>query len=695
MEALAVEIFRGSRVELQGLSSYSSNGLRGKVLKAIAEGQDGGRIPVKLTTSGRQVKVKRENLKVLRSSDEFTTGHGFCLDCNEDLRCRRHTAEVCSSCNTDHSVLNAIRRQRLDPDDARFQHQVVRVIKGCFRPRSQVPVTTISDASTSAPTDISVLLTEARSSGTLPPAKATAMLARLFFEGRDRPDLINHIDRFISLVERALLGFREVDLVRWTLIDILADEADDKKRIAAEKKSRKGKSTDPLMSQRNSAVHVHRILRLLLQHGVDMEHIGPFMSKHETHTANLAEGQSKLQNWGADCEDPNESIPLTEAMRDSLEKCAASMEWQLQHSSAPMNDPVEWKAGKVMEFLIENEVLKCAPPHLAGDVAIEVARELRAFKLKIMYNLENMPDDDQAVRIGRGEDPSEVMGKDPSREARGVEAELTLPSDLDPRALPVWQLSSTGKLQDAVRSAAERSKSALPLQLQLAEYLDRDLCSGGNERVVYKVTDNADPGEEEASVVFKVKTVRALPSVHSARDGQAAAASASAQVPILCVQYYFMQKKNMLSPEKIDEYSHILRELHGHDGGFACEERRLATSLSEVLHVERAFRHSRKQFAAGIEASEMDAGNIKGAWRYGVFDITAPLVQACPSCGKPATKICSRCKAVGYCSSECEVPPNNPTPDITTSDNRARVLAARRSKSSLEETQEKLLSCTC
>ena len=222
-------------------------------------------------------------------------------------------------------------------------------------------------------------------------------------------------------------------------------------------------------------------------------------------------------------------------------------------------------------------------------------------------------------------------------EEKNVLESSPVPKGLDPstlgplRGLIVENLASASDM----KNLASRAKTDEVLKLHMKIALETDDDSMRQKSVVYQFENP----EETVGMFIQVLSVKALQG------------SGSAQIPIIFLKYGFQRREDLFRPEKMQSFTAAIAEVQKSGVAHVKES---AWSKLALITFARALRRNRKQLGAQAVSS------AENAWAGGWFKLSAlvlsceSVVRTCPPCGKPASKVCSSCKEVAYCSGECQ-----------------------------------------
>ena len=629
----------GATVELQGLTSASLNGARG-----LAEAIDTstGRIVVRLSgnhagTADRMVKVKVSNVKEVGPSDAWQgIEHGaFCFGSGDRLVCKVHCVEVCGTCCLDFALLNTL---RFDKDTTAGQGTVgwvERAAEAYLNSPASEQYTSVIPCMDGLPG----ILAKVKESRRATPAELVLASSAVTYLNRQR----NGARPLSAILEHSILALHERDEEarerRAYLEQASRNDAERAEKKEARKTQRgKGKSREVDM---DAGANVERMLVIVTKAGV--RSLGSFFEEFDTFTRDQIEGLKVLRNAPPPAH-PSGTIAVTGAYRRALENYQKYVKWMLDHTTVPITDPATWKPGEVQKFLETSRVVLRPLP--SSSVLLEVARELISFKSKMLYCVQNMPDEEKAQRIGARSMSLAQEGKDmdscddwfsSDEDEKVVMESSPIPKDLDPAALRPLE----GMIVECLMASADmdklvqRSKTdeALKLQMKLALETDDDRLR--KKDVVYQFENP----EETTGVFIQVLGVKILRGENGTH------------IPIMFLRFGFQHRSDMARPEKLQSFAAAITEVQRSGAAHVKEN---TWSRLALKNLARMLRRNRKQLRkeSVAAAEESWAG---GFFKYSALVLTSSgIVSTCPPCGKSATKKCSACKQVAYCSPACQ-----------------------------------------
>jgi len=587
--------------------------------------------------SSRRVKIKVQNLRAVKwqgiESDDFCFGGD-----EEKLVCRQHRAEVCGICCLDFALLNSLRAVKVAgaPGESAWVEKAAKVYHASPAPEQNMSEKPHYNG-------LPEILAKGESSRSFSTPQAVIMASAITYAGRKMASL----PPVRAMVEACIHGLRDRDADARQRRDFLEQVSHNEAERAASKVARsggksksksKGKNTAAKATNMDSGENVERMIVIFMKSGV--RSFGSFFEEFDSLT--LKQADMDLIHSAPVSADGG-TVEVTEGLRKTMEKYKNFMEWMLKHTTVPITDPALWAAGKVEEFLRENSIVPRPCPSAA--VLLEVARELIKFKAKMLYAVQNMPDEEKSQRLGAKSAAAFREGKRLSNEdcfsseeeEKNILESSPVPKELDPstlgplRGLIVEALASAGDMKDL----ATRAQTDEVLKLQMKIALETDDNSMRQKSVVYQF----ESPEETFGMFIQVLSVKAL----QGSDG--------AQIPIIFLKYGFQRRDDLVRPEKVQSFTAAIAEVQ--KSGVAHVKESTWSKLA-LTTFARALRRNRKQLSTEVVSS------AENAWAGGWFKFSAlvlsceSVVRTCPPCGKPASKMCSSCKEVTYCSGECQ-----------------------------------------
>ena len=390
-----------------------------------------------------------------------------------------------------------------------------------------------------------------------------------------------------------------------------------------QKGGKKTKSTrGPVSAEVNATQHVDAMSRILVKAGV--REMGPFFDEYTEYGLGILGLQDMLKTAFAGTSG-DEGVPISPELSAAMARGQAALEFQVKHSSVPFGQPAEWPLSQVLSFLRESGVV--ARPTPPSKVLVQVAEELLEFKKKMLWICNNTPDDDEAQRRGARELFSHEMDSD---EETSVLVRSPLPADFDPTALAhatsrqlVGSFTLAGAPADGVSGEAVGGDVVSEVTRVLGRLVQEADC-GGEHGVVYSVQD----AEQTSAVYLEVLEVREI-------DGG----------PCVVVKALWCRRREMIG-DRFDVVTGLLVEAQ-RPGGQGIVKLEVSQGAVELLR--SVLRRNRSQLNKSLGKTQ-ESKWPKG-FKYSVLVATAELgAKRCPMCGVLATKMCSRCRKMSYCS---------------------------------------------
>jgi hypothetical protein len=342
---------------------------------------------------------------------------------------------------------------------------------------------------------------------------------------------------------------------------------------------------------------------------------------------------------------------ISQEFRQAMENMSVWHTFVLAHSEGGTryDDPVNWLAAEIVTLLNRHGMK--LDPFPKREILNEIARGLVNFRLACGALIENMPEEHQFQALG-----AEAMGTADDRD-RAVIADMYAPAKLaefmaEPqigtgfhlKEVSTWRVPDVDNIfalnrrQHSVQFHHNSFHQVLELVENVAETWDR-IQKNPDQDVVEKF--DANEGTEDS----KNLAIRPIELWWFTPPGDAS----DTKVPLLGVEYMFASKRSA-GPDSILKFSQGLQKgTLFHRNTCNDETMDLFISLLEENRVQLAqddptFRAYKKRIPKG--------------WRFSVIRPVDPNkrsgVRLCPQCGKPATKTCSRCRIVAYCSRDCQ-----------------------------------------
>jgi hypothetical protein len=321
----------------------------------------------------------------------------------------------------------------------------------------------------------------------------------------------------------------------------------------------------------------------------------------------------------------DENIDIDPKLAEAMARYQDAAKFQTKHGKVQAGDPGEWTPSRVSEFLVENGVDPRPAP--SSSVMLQVAREMIEFQKKMLWMNSNIPDEEEAQRLGRRELYGEEIDSD---EDLSIIVQSPLPDKFDPTSLDAWQgdfasavlAGVTGDGSGASPSGSVDAASDLTKILRtLAQELD------GNREALYMLQDP----DQTTSVVLRLLEAR------KRGPGE----------PCLVFMSLVCRRIEMIG-ERFTALTEMMKEASVEGGGGVVN---LEASEGAVELLRSVLRTNRRRIKKSVRnAKEKHWPKFT---KYSVLVATPEMgADRCPICGTLATKMCSGCRRVSYCSAE-------------------------------------------
>eukprot|EP01084_Bolivina_argentea_P304320 525520_1 len=326
----------------------------------------------------------------------------------------------------------------------------------------------------------------------------------------------------------------------------------------------------------------------------------------------------------------DDMIQLNDSQLESLQKGAEMMQFMLKYGcEVPMDDPKQWTNDKINTFLRQNNIVPRPKP--SRDVLVKVCKELIKLKSKMMHSIMNMPENDEASKIGRkvllGESDPFSDNSDCGSDMRiSVNAQIAIPNQVNPCSLKSW----TGYIGVSFKMSM--------------------VCLKSLKTKVFK--DMAESMMVIAESVDKYKSIEQIPAfiVQNKEKTHAlcimiVCVQQLGKLPMIVVKYF----KGERATTNFKKQQRMVNEM---GQGRLMQE--IPTDLMEVQLMTRLLKKNRKKLLD--EFVRKRESKLNKGWKISVFVPyrDEKVENECPSCHQLASLRCSRCRKVCYCSVKCQ-----------------------------------------
>lgn len=386
---------------------------------------------------------------------------------------------------------------------------------------------------------------------------------------------------------------------------------------------------------------------------------GPFFDKFmelsdamQQHNSEAAL-KASFANINLSDNDDTSTVPMSDGMRASMKAHADWMSFVMSHveHGVPLEDPTGWSLERLEKYLNEHGVSP-RPFPTKKSVLVELARHLVTFCDACMVTINNIPDDDQAAAIGR-ESAGEATAQDLDMLAK-MRTPLAKPDFVvQAQISPGTRLSQCAELrggecqdrfvQERIKYEKKFGKGGTVCEVwrlleMIADTYERIWENPGKD---YLLSITADKGTDNE----KSTAIRPI-GLRSIRDS--ADSSSGDSFPLLEVEYVHATKKEGI--KALEKLKPGIRQ-----GTLMLWQELSGIQMDMLLCLLRDNGENLvKDDDAYIEAKH----GIPSKWKFSVVRPVNPTkrggIMQCPGCGEKATKFCSRCKAVAYCSQDCQ-----------------------------------------
>ena len=322
----------------------------------------------------------------------------------------------------------------------------------------------------------------------------------------------------------------------------------------------------------------------------------------------------------------DENIPINAQLSAAMARYKRATKFQMKHGKVQAGDPGEWTPARVSEFLVENGVDPSPTP--SSSVMLQVAREMIEFQKKMLWVISNIPDDEEAQRLGRRELYGEEIDSD---EDLSIIVQSPLPDKFDPTSLDDWQGEFASAVlagvagDDGPGASTSGSDDAASELTQILRTLAQEL--DGNREALYMLQDP----DQTTSVVLRLLEAR------KRGPGE----------PCLVFKSLVCRRIEMIG-ERFTALTEMMKEASVEGGGGVVN---LEASEGAVELLRSVLRTNRRRIKKSVRnAKEKHWPKFA---KYSVLVATPEMgADRCPICSTLATKMCSGCRRVSYCSAE-------------------------------------------
>ena len=368
-------------------------------------------------------------------------------------------------------------------------------------------------------------------------------------------------------------------------------------------------------------------------------------------------------------------VSVSEPMRRLMLAQQQWMSMLFRHvkDGVPMGtDLDEWPTEKLVSFLREHDVTPRPCPPRA--VLVEVARKMISFGQWCMYTVDRMPDDEDgsqeaqlaAVRESAGvasDADRAVLAQERAKNTSGGKIELFVDAQfkgpLALEGLPRWdrtvacapvfgmvrgayamRFGTATQQQGGVQTSAlgtDTYDELLQTLQVLAGTFDTMAADSGGTDLLGCIQANEGTPDEQGMMIRVI-------------GGWRTGEFFGSPLPLLAVTYMHTRKR---------EATHKMAGLVS--GGIKqgrTQFKPIKACTEEVESLALMLRRNCDELAAGDRAVAELQSEVPKGWRFSVFRPADPSKrggpQLCPACGKIASKMCSKCRVIAYCSVECQ-----------------------------------------
>lgn len=360
----------------------------------------------------------------------------------------------------------------------------------------------------------------------------------------------------------------------------------------------------------------------------------------------------------------DDKINITDNMRSALHGAAQPLKIMCDHIKDPlsMEDYSAWNKQKILQFLQEHKLRPYPVP--SKTILLELANEMKTFVMTCMRNIENLPDDEDAAALGRQtmgtatpQDTAIVNTMNAPVKRRLLTADAQIPSNFHLNNLRKWddnyqlQYCYDGLAREWCAKQNIRTDDTTNLQLEVAKALMSIACmydsmigNPGKDIVCCMDVFKDTPSE----MVLHIRPLCAW-IMKSIDIG-------SIPVPIIAVEWH--------RAKKVEGVSRVQEIMAGMKRGTVFQGIQMG-SLEEfelVVEVLKANGSALdvQNLVLDEELKALHKQCTDKAWKFSVICPMDPdrcdiFFKSCPVCRKRATKACTGCDAISYCSKECQV----------------------------------------